>query len=117
MTTYGRTDRVVSLLRKLAAVFIRDEANASPLITVTTLEVTRDLSHATVFVSVFPTEQEAQALIFLKRKRGEFRSFVKEKVHLKDIPRFDFVIDLSEKNRLLLEKVTRTETQPITDKK
>lgn len=91
---YERTDRITSLMRELAATFIRDEANASPLITVTGVTLSPDLRRATILVSVFPETQEAQALAFLKRKGGQFRSFVKQKARLKDIPHFDFSIDL-----------------------
>ncbi len=105
MSTYKRTDRINSLMQELAATFIRDEANASPLITVTSVDVSPDLKRATIFVSVFPEAQEADALIFLKRKAGAFRSFVKQKARLKDIPHFDFAADYGEKNRQLLDKV------------
>ncbi len=94
MSAYARTDRINSLMHELAATFIRDEANSAPLITVTSVTVSSDLKRATVLVSVFPETQQADALIFLKRKAGAFRSFVKQKARLKDIPHFDFAIDM-----------------------
>lgn len=105
MSTYERTDRVTSLLRELAATFIRHEANTNPLITVTAVEISPDLKQATVLISVFPEAQEEQALIFLKRKGGELRSFVKYEVNLKDIPFFAFAIDYGEKSRQQFEEI------------
>lgn len=89
---YERVNRVTSLMRALAATFIRNEANASPLITVIGVKVSPDLRHVTVLVSVFPETQAAQALLFLKRKGGALRSFVKEKARLKNTPFFDFTV-------------------------
>lgn len=94
MSMYERTDRIASLMHELSATFIRTEANAFPLITVTGVELSPDLKRATVLVSVFPDIEQAQALIFLKRKGKVFRLFVKQKARLKDIPFFDFAIDI-----------------------
>lgn len=93
MSAYERTDRLTSILRELAATFVQNEANASPLITVTGVDISPDLCRATVLVSVFPEAKVAEALIFLKRKGSEFRSFVKQKARLKNIPYFGFAID------------------------
>lgn len=108
---YKRTDRITSLMYELAATFIHNEANASPLITVTGADISPDLHGATILVSVFPKTQEAQALIFLKRKRSAFRSFVKQKARLKDIPFFDFATDYGEKNRQLLDEIAYEQTK------
>ena len=105
MALYKRTDRVTSLMRQLAATFIRNEANADPLITVTDVDVSPDLKQATVFVSVFPEAQEADALIFLKRKGGALRSFVKQNAVLKDIPFFDFAHARTAKNHRFLDEL------------
>lgn len=103
---FSRTDRVTSLLKEFAATFIREEANTSPLITVTRVDASPDLKHAKILVSVFPEAQEVDALIFLKRKGGEFRSFVKRRANLKHIPFFDFEIDYGEKHRQVIDQIT-----------
>lgn len=98
-----RTEKLTSLFRELAAKFIESEANVPPLITVMRADVSRDLGHSTIFVTVFPETEEAQALHFLKRKGSDFRGFVKEKGNLKVIPFFNFEIDYGEKNRQHLD--------------
>lgn len=103
MTMHERTGRLVSLLREFAATFIRKEANASPLITVTGIDLSSDFRRTTIRVSVFPEAQQESALIFLKRKRGAFRSFIKQQARLKEIPSFDFAVDSGEKNRQMLD--------------
>lgn len=107
MSTERTNKRVISLLCELAATFIQNEANASPLITVTNVEMQPDLHRATVLISVFPQTGEAQALIFLKRKGGAFRSFVKQKTRLKDIPFFDFAVDYGEMNCQRVDGIAR----------
>lgn len=102
---FDRNDRLISLFRELAASFIRNEAGTSPLITVTTANVSSDFSHATIFVTVYPEEKEAHALNFLKRKGSEFRGFVKQNARLKVIPFFDFQIDVGEKHRQHLDSL------------
>ncbi len=102
---FGRTERLVSLYRELAAAYIAEEAIAPPLITVTGARVSSDLGHTTIFVTVYPERDEEQALNFLKRKGSEFRGYVKQKGHLKVIPFFDFVPDVGEKNRRHLDSL------------
>jgi ribosome-binding factor A len=58
---HRRSDRVAEAIREEVATFLRNDAKdprISPLVTVTGCEVTRDLRHAKVFVSVMGTEAE-----------------------------------------------------------
>src|SRR3989338_4181804 len=74
-----RSDKAASLLTHLAADFIAREAGRSTLITPLRTEVSDDLKRATIFVSVFPTEEEAHALSFLSRNEDEFRGYLHQK--------------------------------------
>lgn len=103
-----RHDRVISLLKELVASFIRDEANPDPLITVTTATISSDFRRATIFVTVYPEDRDQDALIFLKRKGSELRSFIKSKARtLKRIPHIDFEIDYGERNRQRIDEIVR----------
>ena len=44
---------------------------------------------------------------FLKRKRSDFRDFVKDNARLARIPFFDFEIDKGEKNRRQVEEASK----------
>jgi ribosome-binding factor A len=58
---HRRADRVAEAIREEVATFLRNDAKdprISPLVTVTGCEVTRDLRHAKVFVSVMGTAAE-----------------------------------------------------------
>ena len=91
-----------------AAFFLTHEASKESLITVTRAEVSPDLKNITIFMSVLPTEQEKPALAFAKRKRSDFRNYLKTKSALGRIPTIDFEIDYGEKNRQRIDDLTRT---------
>jgi ribosome-binding factor A len=94
-----RTDRKIEIIRDLGARFLQSEGSGASLITVTSVEMSRDEKYATILFTVFPDTQEKTALEFAKRKRSEFKTFVRQNSTLARIPFFDFGIDLGEKNR------------------
>lgn len=104
---FDRHDRVRSLITELVATFIRNEANPDPLITVTNLTTSPDYKKVTVFITTIPDGKEEDALIFLKRKGGELRGFIKKKTSLKTIPHLDFEIDRGERHRQHIDEVAR----------
>ena len=94
-----RMDRKIEIIRDLSARFLELEGNGKSLITVTSVQMSRDEKYATILFTVFPDVQEKTALEFAKRKRSEFKSFVRQNSTLGRVPFFDFGIDLGEKNR------------------
>lgn len=102
-----REQKIYGLFRRLAGKFISEETNHTSLITVTNLKGHDNLRGCTIFVTILPVEAEDTALDFLKRKRGEFRQYVKKNSRIKFIPTFDFEIDEGEKNRQRIDDVSR----------
>lgn len=90
----------------LAAEFINLESNRQSLITVTRVGMSSDNKRADVFLTVLPENQEAVVLDFLKRKRSDFRNFVKKHTRGRIIPLFDFVYDVGEKNRQAIDALS-----------
>lgn len=90
---HERSDRAESILHKLAAAFVQEEANTDPLITITKIDVGDRGRRATIFVSVLPASRTDDALIFLTRKAGDLRAYVKRNSRLKHIPHFQFLPD------------------------
>ena len=101
-----RTEKILELVKKLAAEFFSREADKTSIITVTNANISDDLKNATIFFSVFPEDSEKAALNFAKRKRGEFKKYVRSKLRMKRIPFFDFEIDMGEKNRQKIEELS-----------
>lgn len=95
----NREQKIKEILRDLGARFLVLNSNKSSLITVTGIEMSGDEKYATIFFTVFPESFEKTALEFAKRKRSEFKEFIKENSKLGRIPQMDFAIDLGEKNR------------------
>ncbi len=102
---YDRHDRARSLLTELIATFIREEANTSPLITVTNLTISPNYHNVMVHITTIPEGGENDALIFLKRKGGDLREYVKKNGRLKHLPYFDFMIDYGERHRQHIDKI------------
>ena len=100
-----RNERITEIVRDLAARFLEQEGNRSSLITVTNVELSKDAKYATIFYTVFPESFEKTSLEFAKRKRSEFKKFVRENSSLGRIPFFDFAIDFGEKNRQKIDNL------------
>ena len=119
----NRKERLREILHDLGARFLSQNSNESSLLTVTGAEVSRDEKRATIFFTVFPKsafggsgdraetarfsqkQLEKTALEFAKRKRSQFKEFVKENSRLGKIPQMDFEIDLGEKNRQKIDNL------------
>ena len=98
-------EKGTQVLRDAAAEFVSRESNRKSLITVTSLSLSNDFSKATVLISVYPEKAEKEALDFLKRKRGELRTYLGKKIKTKRIPFVDFEIDTGEKERRRLDEI------------
>ncbi len=95
------------MLMKLAGEFFARESNGVSLITVTKADVSPDLRNTKIFFSVLPESYEKQVLNFARRSRTEFREYIKAHARLQYLPNVDFEIDLGEKNRQLIDTLTR----------
>ena len=106
-TANNRQDKVTSLIKELSAKFLAGEANRTSLITITSCTASPDLKRATIFFTVLPEGKEAEALGFMKRKRGELRDYIKSNMSTKIIPFIEVAIDKGEKNRQKIDELLR----------
>jgi ribosome-binding factor A len=102
-----RNEKIGNLIKELAARFLNEESNRTSLVTVTDCSTSSDLKRATVFFTVLPTDKEEVVLEFAKRKRTDFRNFIKKNMKSKLIPFIDFAIDKGEKNRQKIDGLLR----------
>lgn len=100
-----KNDKKAEILRDLGARFLSLNGNGSSLITVTGINLTRDGKYATILFTVFPDKFEKTALEFAKRKRSEFKEFIKDNSRMGMIPQMDFEIDFGEKNRQKIDRL------------
>ncbi len=101
----GRRARVAENLMHLAAEFFKLESNHQSLITITKADLAPNFSESTIYFTVLPKSQEKNALNFAKRKRRDFKKFVKKQVNMRRIPFFDFAIDEGEKHRQKIDEI------------
>lgn len=99
--------RITSLLHKLIAEYIEQNANSNPLITVTGVDLSKNSKNATVLISVFPDNKEGFAISYLMRHGKNIRAFVSKHSKLKIIPWFSFSLDYGEKNRQKIDSISR----------
>lgn len=102
-----KDEREEHILTQLAAAYIAREAGRSTLITPTRTELGKNRKTATIFVSVFPTEQTDHALLFLKRHKDLFRDSLKKTSRLAVLPYVTFELDFGERNRQRLDELSR----------
>ena len=82
------------------------EANRNSLSTVTRVQVSEDGKHAVIYITVFPELGEPAALAFANRNRGELGKFLSSRTKGMRIPKFEFEIDLGDKNRRRLDELS-----------
>ena len=75
------------------------------LVTITTVEVTRDLSHARVFVTSLSETEAAESVQALTRAAGFLRTRLAQMLKLRTIPELHFVYDASVERGVRLSKL------------
>ena len=96
---FDRTERIGAELKRVLAVAVRDQVKDPRLasITVHEVRVTRDLAHAKVFFTCFPSDEEAatQERLLNGPLAGFLRHALAQEVRLRTIPQLHFVFDES----------------------
>lgn len=104
-----RTDRLNSLLKEVISDVIRREVrnpNVNALLTVTRVDITKDLHHAKVYVSVIGTEAEKTATLeALQTAAGFIAVTASKEVVLRYFPALTFKLDDSVDKHMRVEKL------------
>jgi ribosome-binding factor A len=116
MTESRRQKRVASLIKEALSQLLIDtiqDLYPSSLITITRIEITKDLKTAYVYLSVFGTDQKEQILGVLNERTGYFRKSVASRTNLKYNPMlifsYDPIISYEEKINTLIKKIKKDE--------
>ena len=103
-----RRERVAEVVREVAAETILYEVRDPrvKLVTVTRAEVSGDLQHAKVFVSVMGTEKEQQLTMYgLSHAAGFIQSKVASRLQTRFTPVLTFVLDQGVKNSIEVSRL------------
>lgn len=93
-----RTEQVGDLIREELDIIIRNEVKDPRIgfFTLTRVDMSRDLRTATVYVSVFGTNEErSETMAALESASGFMRNVIKPKLRMRQIPVFQFRDDRS----------------------
>ncbi|NOU52466.1 30S ribosome-binding factor RbfA [Pseudoalteromonas sp. JBTF-M23] len=120
MREFSRTDRVAQQIQKEIAVILQREIKDPRLgfVTVSAVEVSRDLSYAKIFITVLNTTDEdktKQSVAILNDATGYIRSVLGKRIRARIMPELRFVVDnsLLEGMRIsnLVDSVIREDNQ------
>jgi len=92
-----RSDRVAGTLRRELARLIQAEVKDPEVgfVGLSDVEVTRDLAHARVYVTVFESEKAAQSIRALNKAAGYLRRRLGQEIRIRTVPELHFVHDAS----------------------
>lgn len=93
--TFHRTDRVSAQLRRELGTLVHEAVreHGLPSVSVSDVEVTRDLAHAKVFVTALQPERAAEAMQGLKELTRPLRYELGRAMQLRHVPELHFHYD------------------------
>jgi ribosome-binding factor A len=110
-----RTDRLNSLLKEVISEVIRRDVrnpHVTELVTVTRVQISKDLRYAKVFISVIGSEQEKIVTIeALKTAAGFIAVNASQKVVMRYFPELNFKLDDSVDKHMRIEKLLEKITE------
>ena len=92
-----RSDRMAEQVRRELAEIVRDEIKDPRLgfVSFTEVRMSRDLSHAVIYCSLFNHDNQQEAIDVLNRAVGFIRKEVGRRIRARIVPTLKFVIDES----------------------
>jgi ribosome-binding factor A len=116
---FKRTDRVGAELRREIGLLVHSAVrdHGLPSVSVSDVEVTRDLDWATVWVTALMPEQSLQAVKALNELKVEFRRELSRSMRLRRVPELRFKYDDSVDKGERIEQLLRDsgDAAPSTD--
>lgn len=104
-----RTDRISEEIKKELSQIMREEIKdprLPALVSITAVRVTKDLSYAKIYVSVFGDDEKKKgALAALSHAAGFIRHEIGQRIRLRITPEFSFILDESIEKGMQLSKL------------
>ncbi|KFN49776.1 30S ribosome-binding factor RbfA [Arenimonas composti] len=115
--SFHRTDRVAAQLRRDIGTIVHQAVreHGLPSVSVSDVEVTRDLAHAKVFVTALLGEQGPAAVKALKELAPELRFQLGRAVRMRHVPELHFHYDDSVDKGERIERLLRDNPAPPAD--
>ncbi len=103
---FSRTDRVAGEIRRVLAELIRDLADPRiGMVSITGVELSRDLAHARVFISALELagSDATTSVQALNHAAGLLRRELGRRIKFRVLPRLQFLADETERNAVDME--------------
>lgn len=111
MVSSKRAARLNSLLKEVISEVIRDDVRnpkVSEFLTITNVEITKDLQFAKVFISIIGTEESRQETLKALKSAAKYIGFTaSKKVVLRHFPKLSFYLDDSVENYSRVENILK----------
>ena len=106
-----RPERVQKLIREeLAKIILKELEFGGALVTITEVEVDKQLGTARVMVSVIPAAKEDRALLTARKAAGDLQYLLMKKINIKPMPKIRFELDRGPRHAADVEKLLLKET-------
>ncbi len=107
---FNRSERVSGQLRRELAKMVQQEIQdpAVGFVSVSDVEVTRDLAHARVFVTVFEEKNAARSIKALNRAAGYLRKRLGQELRIRTVPELHFIHDASVETGARMDELIAT---------
>ena len=115
--SFHRTDRVAAQLRRDLGQIVHHAVreHGLPSMSVSDVEVSRDMAHAKVFVTVLQPEKAKDTVKALKELAPELRYQLARAVKMRHVPELHFHYDDSVDNGERIDQLLREEPSPSSD--
>jgi len=108
----NRIERINQLIReKIAEILLRDVFVKGCLITVQSVDTTRDLKYAKIMVSIMPFFGSAKVMKILEKQAPSIQAKLNSAVKIKFVPRIKFYLDSSEERAGRIEEILKNITK------
>ncbi|GBE16596.1 ribosome-binding factor A [bacterium BMS3Abin15] len=104
-----RISKINELIKQQVSEIISRELNIKPgvFLTIAKVDTAKDLRYTKIFVSVFPEKEAEYALKTLEKEIYNIQGILNKKLHLKIIPKIEFVMDTTEVEADEIEKILK----------
>lgn len=97
------SDLIIEEMNKLLLKEV--EMPSGSLLTITDVEVAKDLSRAIIKISVYPSNYAKGILAVLEKKTAWFQRTLLRKMNIRPMPQISFEIDLGPEKAAIVEKI------------
>lgn len=102
-----RMEKINELVRDLLGDILMRELSLKSgiLVTISKVDTSKDLRYTRVFLSVYPENESNYALQALRNEMFEIQGKLNKKLHIRPLPRVEFVLDRTEVEADEVEKL------------